>query len=94
MGPRRSLYFLAALILAMLGGRLSMSAAYRLSHGFASEYELKQITGMSVAGSISAMEGTEAARHELLRKRIRLVALVGLAALVIAAVAVILGNSA
>jgi capsular polysaccharide biosynthesis protein len=94
VGPRRSLYFLAALILAMLGGRLSMSAAYRLSHGFASEYELKQITGMSVAGSISAMEGTEAARHELLRKRIRLVALVGLAALVIAAVAVILGNSA
>jgi uncharacterized protein involved in exopolysaccharide biosynthesis len=73
VGPRRSLYFLAAWVLAMLGGRLAMSASYRMSHGFASEYELEQITGMSVAGSISAVDGTEAHRRERLRKRIRLV---------------------
>jgi len=94
VGPRRSLYYLGALLLAGLGGRLAMSAACRLSPGFASEYELEQITGVPVAGSISALPGTAACRREHLRKRIRLVVLAGLAVLVITAVAVMLKNSA
>jgi hypothetical protein len=94
VGPRRSVYFLGVLILAVLAGRLAMSAAFRLGTGFASEYEVGRITGVSVAGSISALAGTEAHRRERVRKRIKLGVLLGLAALVIAAVTVMLKNPA
>jgi len=94
VGPRRSLYLLGVLVLAVLAARLAMSAAFRLGTGFASEYELGRITGVPVAGSISALAGTEAHRRERLRKRIKLAVLLGLVVLVIAAVTVMLKNPA
>lgn len=73
VGPRRSLYITVAVILALLAGRVAMSAAFHMSTGFASEFELSHITGMPVAGTIGAIPGTRAASRQQLHRRIMLV---------------------
>ena len=71
VGPRRSVYLVAVLIVSLLAGRLAMSAAFRLGTGFRSAYELRRLTGTSVLATVGAVPGTPRARRERLRKCIR-----------------------
>jgi hypothetical protein len=90
VGVPRPVYFVAVVVAALLAGRLGMSAAFRLSGGVASEFELSRIAALPVTASISAVSGSEAERSLRLRKRIGLGILLAAAAIVIAAAIVLL----
>ena len=85
VGPPRSLYLVGVLIGSLLAGRIAMSAAFRMSTGFGSAYELRRITGASVATTISAVPGTKADRQRRRRWRIKLGWMLVLTGVVIAA---------
>ena len=90
VGPRRTLYLVGALAVALLAGVAASSTAFRLSPGFASAEEITRVTGVATVGAVSAVTGTEADRRRRLWKHVRLLALLGILAVVVASAATML----
>ena len=67
-GPRRSLWGIGVGVVSLLLGIAAMSVTFRVNPGFASAFEVAQLTETDVLGTVGAVVGTDAARRGRLRK--------------------------